>query len=276
MMMIFPWGKIGRMIGGVVMKVTTKVAITGAVVMMLTGAGIWLSYHGEEKPVPKANEVKVERRANVEAPARVVGRPEKKEKDDFTFEEFNRLLDEYFESAEESSAMVSSEPVHDNEGEKSEIKSGEGQDEDQETAEEMSPELRLKVERYAELAKILPYVRQLEDRKTRLLEEYHDYLKTHDWDGYDEYGRRVQDVTEQYDDEIMAVIEQLRVYWAQIDAMFPELELWERRELPGRRLRESFRYDRLIEYFGRKLPWDGNPDYFKAIPTSIRRRGKIP
>ena len=91
---IFPWGKIGRMIGGVVMKATTKVAITGAVVMMLAGAGIWLSHRGGEKPMPKANEVKVERRVSVRAPAMVTSRPEEKEEDDFTFEEFNRLLDE--------------------------------------------------------------------------------------------------------------------------------------------------------------------------------------
>ena len=93
-MMIFPWGKIGRMIGGVVMKVSTKVAITGVVVMMLAGAGIWLSHRGEEKPMPKSNEVRVERRVSVRAPAMVAGRPKRKKEDDFTFEEFNRLLDE--------------------------------------------------------------------------------------------------------------------------------------------------------------------------------------
>ena len=44
--------------------------------------------------MPKANEVKVERRVSVRAPAMVTSRPEEKEEDDFTFEEFNRLLDE--------------------------------------------------------------------------------------------------------------------------------------------------------------------------------------
>lgn len=265
---ILLWGKIGKTIGGVAMKVTTKVAVTGAVVVMLTGGGIWMSHRGEEKAIPKMSEVKVERLSNVRVPARVTidnPKPKKKE-DELTFEEFNKLLDEYFESGKESSATVSSEPVYDNEGGKSEIKGGEGKDEDREAVEEMSPELKLKVERYAELARILPYVRQLEDEKTRLFEEYHNYLKTHDWDGYDEYGRKVQDVAEQYDDEIMAVIERLRVYWAQIDAMFPELELWERYENEHGGLTESFRYGRLIEYFGRELPWDGNPDYFKAKP----------
>ena len=99
---ILPKGKIGKMIGGVVMKATTKLAITGAVVMMLAGAGIWLSHRGEEKPMPKADEVKVERRVSVRAPARVVGRPEEKKEDDFTFEEFNRLLDELFDQTPQS------------------------------------------------------------------------------------------------------------------------------------------------------------------------------
>ena len=95
---LMPWEKMLKLMGGVVMKVSTKVAITGAVVLMLGGVGIWLSYHGEEKPVPKADEVKVERQANVETPARVALRKPKpkKEKDVITFEEFNRLLDEYF------------------------------------------------------------------------------------------------------------------------------------------------------------------------------------
>ncbi|MCD6504994.1 RNA polymerase sigma factor [Candidatus Poribacteria bacterium] len=98
MMMIFPWGKIGKMIGGVVMKATTKVAITGVAVIMLAGAGIWMSHRGEEKPVPESNEMTVERQASVRAPARVALRKPKpkKEKDVITFEEFNRLLDEYF------------------------------------------------------------------------------------------------------------------------------------------------------------------------------------
>jgi len=106
--MIFPWGKIGRMIGGVVMKATTKVAITGAVVLMLGGAGIWMTMHrGDEKPIVKPSGVKVERQTSVGAPARVALRKPKpkKEKDVITFEEFNRLLDEYFakEGKEEES-----------------------------------------------------------------------------------------------------------------------------------------------------------------------------
>ncbi|MCD6506779.1 sigma-70 family RNA polymerase sigma factor [Candidatus Poribacteria bacterium] len=97
---LIPWEKMLKLIGGVVMKVSTKVAITGAVVMMLGGVGIWMTMHrGEEKPIPKANKVKVERQASVRAPAMVVGRPEKKKEDDLTFEEFNRLLDELFNQA---------------------------------------------------------------------------------------------------------------------------------------------------------------------------------
>ena len=92
---LIPWEKMLKLIGGVVMKVSTKVAITGAVMLMLGGAGVWMvKHHGEEKPMPKADEVKVERQVSVRAPAMVAGRPKRKKEDDFTCEEFNRLLDE--------------------------------------------------------------------------------------------------------------------------------------------------------------------------------------
>ena len=104
---IFPWGKIGRMIGGVVMKATTKLAITGVAVMMLAGTGIWMSHRGEEKPVPESNEVRVERRASVKAPATVISRPKKKEEEDsFTSPTGNNLrvsdqtIDEILEELE--------------------------------------------------------------------------------------------------------------------------------------------------------------------------------
>jgi len=108
-----PWREIIEVIGGVVMKATTKVAITGVAVIMLAGVGIWLSYHREEKPVPESNEVKVERRATVGAPARVtVGNPKPKEKEDeLTFEEFNRLLDEYFGITSEIESTVPEEKM---------------------------------------------------------------------------------------------------------------------------------------------------------------------
>ena len=56
--------------------------------------------------MPKANEVKVERQTSVGAPAMVVSRPKKKEEDDFTFEEFNRLLDECFEGENQEGGTI--------------------------------------------------------------------------------------------------------------------------------------------------------------------------
>lgn len=126
-MIILPWEKIGKVIGGVAMKLSTKVAITGAVVVILGGAGIWLSHHGEERPAPELGEVKVESRAKVEAPAGVMSGIERKE-EELTFEEFNRLLDELFadgqlaldegdeqlsmaETEEESDVETSEEPT---------------------------------------------------------------------------------------------------------------------------------------------------------------------
>ncbi|MCD6506164.1 sigma-70 family RNA polymerase sigma factor [Candidatus Poribacteria bacterium] len=110
---ILPCREIVKVIGGVVMKVSTKVAITGAVVMMLAGTGIWMSHHREEKRVPESNEMKVEKQTTVGAPARVTvsnSEPQKKE-DELTFEEFNRLLDEYFGITSEIESTVPEEKM---------------------------------------------------------------------------------------------------------------------------------------------------------------------
>ena len=107
---LIPWEKMLKLIGGVVMKVSTKVAITGAVVMMLAGAGIWMTMHrGDENPVVKPSGVKVEQRME----AMVSPQKGTKESDDLTFEEFNAfldsVLDEYF--GKEGEETVSSEEV---------------------------------------------------------------------------------------------------------------------------------------------------------------------
>ena len=107
-----PWREIIEVIGGVVMKVTTKVAITGVSLLMLGGIGVWIvTNQDEEEPIVKPGDVKVERQVNIRPPKRmsISKLPLKEEEDELTFEEFNRLLDEYFESMEESSAETASE-----------------------------------------------------------------------------------------------------------------------------------------------------------------------
>ena len=61
-----------------------------------------------------------------------------------------------------------------------------------------------------------------------------------------------------------------KVYYAKIDDMFPDLELYE--EWYDDTLEEwnreqyAFHGMRLVEYFGKKLPWDGNANYINAEP----------
>jgi len=153
-MMILPWGRIGRMIGGVVMKVSTKVAITGAVMLMLAGAGVWMvKHHGEEKPVLKPSGVKVEQRME----AMVSPQKGTKESDDLTFEEFNAfldaVLDEFDGQGEEDTAMERVSPPSSSGIAEGEI-GGEAegkQVEQEETVEEIPEELKIVMERIDEL-----------------------------------------------------------------------------------------------------------------------------
>jgi hypothetical protein len=155
---LIPWEKMVELMGGVVMKVSTKVAITGAVVLMLGGAGVWMVRHrGEEKPVLKPSGVKVKQRmeANVS--------PQKDEKggesDDLTFEQFNALLDavldEYFGGqAKETIPTEEVNPPSSLGGmAEGEIGEGKGELKEQEEAveEEIPEELRMAIERINEL-----------------------------------------------------------------------------------------------------------------------------
>ncbi|MCD6504991.1 hypothetical protein J7M22_00070 [Candidatus Poribacteria bacterium] len=80
--------------------------IVGVCLALLIVIGIWILHLRGKKPTLKVKEAKVEREEGASAPARMTMREaEQKEEEDFTFEEFNRLLDEYFakEGKEEGS-----------------------------------------------------------------------------------------------------------------------------------------------------------------------------
>ena len=151
---ILPCREIVKLIGGVVMKVSTKVAITGAVMLMLAGAGVWMvKHHGEEKPVLKPSGVKVEQRME----AMVSPQKGTKESDDLTFEEFNAfldaVLDEFDGQGEEDTAMERVSPPSSSGIAEGEI-GGEAegkQVEQEETVEEIPEELKIVMERIDEL-----------------------------------------------------------------------------------------------------------------------------
>jgi len=146
-----------------------KAGLAMMVVALMVLIGIWLTHREKEKPSPEAN-VKMERHVSRPAVARVApSKPKVEEKDDLTFEEFNRLLDEYFNDEEvkatnSGEAEVEEEPVGLDEVEEKadeEVKE-EGKDED---AEKLIQQIR-----YEQLARLLP-------RHEELQQEYHDLQK---------------------------------------------------------------------------------------------------
>lgn len=130
----------------------------------------------------------------------------------------------------------------------------------------LSPEVRLKTERYAKLAQILPVIEELRDRKFKLTKQYGKYIEEH-------YRRlRLQGgpypepdpaVEEEYQAAVKVIDKEVSDYNRQIDNMFPELDITY--EEPGIDYIFVFRKDQVLrEYFGKKLPFDGNLDYFSS------------
>ncbi|MCD6507306.1 sigma-70 family RNA polymerase sigma factor [Candidatus Poribacteria bacterium] len=204
-LIILPWRKVGKMIGGVVMKATTKVAITGAVVLMLGGTGIWMTMHrGDENPVVKPSGVKVERRME----ANVSSQKDEKEgeSDDLTFEEFNAfldsVLDEYFggqgEETVPSEEVIPSSSSGEMAG--SETRGGsEGKGEQEEIAgEEIPEELRMAMERIDELDAERERLRKREfeilDEKEELYKLRDYYAEIGDWEERRKVSRRIYEL----------------------------------------------------------------------------------
>lgn len=142
----------------------------------------------------------------------------------------------------------------------------ESEEESRGITETLPPKVKLKIERYAKLAKILPAVKELEDRKFQLTKQNENYIKEHyrklrlQGGPYPEPDPAIE---EEYQATVKIIDKEVSDYYRQIGDMFPELDATY--EVQG--------FDNMIllldrevlrEYFGRKLPWDGNPDYFSS------------
>ena len=146
----------------------------------------------------------------------------------------------------------------------------ESEQESQDITEPLSPEVKLKVERYAKLAEILPNVKELADRKFQLTKQNENYIEEYNrqyilyLSGEGPHPESDPDaVEEKYQATVKIIDAEVSDYYRQIGDMFPELDATY--EVQG--------FDNMIllldrevlrEYFGRKLPWDGNPDYFSS------------
>ena len=142
----------------------------------------------------------------------------------------------------------------------------ESEQESQDITEPLPPEIELKVERYAKLAEILPNVKELADRKFQLTKQNESNIAEHyrklrlQGGPYPEPDPAIE---EEYQATVKIIDEEVSDYYRQIGDMFPELDATY--EVQG--------FDNMIllldrevlrEYFGRKLPWDENPDYFSS------------
>ena len=130
----------------------------------------------------------------------------------------------------------------------------------------LSPEIKLKAERYAKLAKILPVIEELRYRKFKIHKQLEKYIEEH-------YRRlRLQGgpypepdpaVYEEYQAAVKIIDQKVSDYNRQIDNMFPELDITYEEQGPFHLF--VFRKDHILrEYFGKKLPFDGNSDYFSS------------
>ena len=133
-------------------------------------------------------------------------------------------------------------------------------------ADALSPEVKLKAERYAKLAQILPVVEELKARKFDLAKQREKYIAE------DNEKRRRQGppylepdpaIEEAYQKTVKTIEEQVDEYYRQINNIFPELSVtYKVQGLDGELLILKERI--LRQYFNNKLPFDGNPDYFSS------------
>ncbi|MCD6506360.1 hypothetical protein J7M22_07005 [Candidatus Poribacteria bacterium] len=211
-----------------------KAGLAMMVVALMVLIGIWLTHREKEKPSPEAN-VKMERHVSRPAVARVApSKPKVEEKNDLTFEEFNRLVDEYFNDEEvkatnSGEAEVEEEPVGLDEVEEKadkEVKE-EGKDED---AEKLIQQIR-----YEQLARLLP-------RHEELQQEYHDLQKMRGYIPGPIFNKREREICEEW-------IEVLK----ELARLFPEAVIYKPRtpDSPGY---SSIDYRKLRELVGGRLP----------------------
>jgi RNA polymerase sigma-70 factor (ECF subfamily) len=253
---------LGRGLEIMKLSVKTKLIVSGVALM---GAISIVTWHTIDKPAREQNQTtsmtdQTTRRADTPAvktalsatedPAKEVSEVSQKE-----LEEAIAFLDELGQT--EGHTRMSSK------GDKDQGNSAE--------KEELSLELKRKAEQYARLAVVLPQLRKLIKRGGQLCEENRQYARRRDsLSGTpDAIPEEEQDsFFEESDREIRANIAEQKIYYAQIDEMFPELELYEEwyddTAEEWNREQYAFRGMLLIEYFGRKLPWDGNGDYLNA------------
>ena len=133
-------------------------------------------------------------------------------------------------------------------------------------ADALSPEIKLKAERYAKLAEMLPIIEESAARKFKLTKQREKYISEYNQKSLRQgppYLEPDPTIEEEYQAAVKIIDEKIEDYYRQIDNIFPELSLTYQEQ--GEYRMWLFIDERILrEYFGKKLPFDGNPDYFSS------------
>jgi len=112
---------------------------------------------------------------------------------------------------------------------------------------ELTPEIKQKIEEYAKVAYILPLLSEAYRKQSVSTKSEHANL-----------------------DEIKVTANEIRGYWRQLAATFPNLVIYQEFNDPPNPL-DLWRNENLkplAQYFGTELPWDGKTDYLQAKPLN--------
>ena len=219
----------------------------GIVLLMVIGLWLGLAWRRNENLVSKAK-IKVESHIGTPAVVKVAPTRPKREgkKDDFTFEEFNKLLDEYFDeetkATSSTEAKVNEEPI--GLATFDEVRDEETKEEKKdEDAEKLVQQIR-----YEQLARLLP-------RHEELQKEYYELNKMRDY----VYRKRpwsplVQEEHDAFQARETEICKELTQIREELARLFPEAVVYKPYEGPDSPGYFSIDYRKLRELVGGRLP----------------------
>ena len=273
-----PWAKVLEMTGGVGMKLSTKLALTGIGLVVVCGSWVWLA-HNPPNLGERPREIREERAEETAYTADLKGSSPKESVEERPSPEWiDQWLDSLLTEIESEGEEGYEEEGGPMELEETGQSGGEGEDQENQ---ELPPELLRKAELYAELAEILPQLKRLYDEEKELLPD--DAVITKVIEG-GEIGKltigtsadhrhreeiredgahrevRISVSPDQYPhNELMRIREQKMELIRRIEELFPSYVSF-RADDPHL----GVDYEGIAEYLGKELPWDGNTDYFSA------------
>ena len=265
-----PWARVLEMMGGVGMKLSTKLALTGIGLAVVCGSGVWLAHNLEERP----REIREERAEETAYTADLKGSSPRESVEERPSPEWiDQWLDSLLTEIESEGEERYEEEGGPMEFEEAGQPGGEGENQENQ---ELPPELLRKAELYAELAEILPQLKRLYDEEKELLanpkvikggEIGKLIIRTVKIREDGAHRVRISVSSDQYlhdelmrmRDELMRIRERKMELIRRIEELFPSYVSF-RADDPHL----GVDYEGIAEYLGKELPWDGNPDYFSA------------